>query len=59
VGDRPFVNLDDDISQQEPRALSEEHKNVAGFSLSDISADKPRGVPGPSATPRSKPTNIC
>jgi 5-methylphenazine-1-carboxylate 1-monooxygenase len=41
VGDRPFVNLDDYISQEELRALSEEYKRVAGFSLSDISADEP------------------
>jgi 5-methylphenazine-1-carboxylate 1-monooxygenase len=41
VGDRPFVNLDDYISQEELRALSEEYKRVAGFSLSDISASKP------------------
>lgn len=39
VGDRPFVNLDDYISQGELRALSEEYKRVAGFSLSDISVD--------------------
>jgi 5-methylphenazine-1-carboxylate 1-monooxygenase len=41
VGDRPFVNLDDYISQEELRALSEEYKRVAGFSLSDIRANKP------------------
>jgi 5-methylphenazine-1-carboxylate 1-monooxygenase len=41
VGDRPFLNLDDYISQEELRALSEEYKRVAGFSLSDIGADKP------------------
>jgi 2-polyprenyl-6-methoxyphenol hydroxylase-like FAD-dependent oxidoreductase len=41
VGDRPFANLDDHISQEELRTLSEEYKRVAGFALSDISADKP------------------
>jgi len=33
VGDRPFDNLDDYISQDELRALSESYKAVAGFSL--------------------------
>lgn len=41
VGDRPFVNLDDYISPEELRALSEEYKRVAGFSLSDTGADQP------------------
>jgi 5-methylphenazine-1-carboxylate 1-monooxygenase len=41
VGDRPFVNLDDYISQDELRALSENYKRVAGFSLADIGADRP------------------
>jgi 2-polyprenyl-6-methoxyphenol hydroxylase-like FAD-dependent oxidoreductase len=35
VGDRPFENLDDYISQEELRALSENYKKVAGFSLPD------------------------
>jgi 5-methylphenazine-1-carboxylate 1-monooxygenase len=39
VGDRPFVNLGDYISQEELRALSE-YKRVAGFSLGDIGADQ-------------------
>jgi 2-polyprenyl-6-methoxyphenol hydroxylase-like FAD-dependent oxidoreductase len=37
VGDRPFDNLDDYISQDELRALSDNYKRIAGFSLSDIS----------------------
>jgi 2-polyprenyl-6-methoxyphenol hydroxylase-like FAD-dependent oxidoreductase len=39
VGDRPFANLDDYISQDELRALSENYKHIAGFSLADISGD--------------------
>ncbi len=34
VGDRPFDNLDDHISQAELRALSDDYKSVAGFSQS-------------------------
>ncbi len=37
VGDRPFDNLADYISQDELRALSDNYKRIAGFSLSDIS----------------------
>jgi 5-methylphenazine-1-carboxylate 1-monooxygenase len=37
VGDRPFDNLDDYITQDELRALSENYKRVAGFSLADVS----------------------
>ena len=33
VGDRPFQNLDDYITQDELRALSENYKRVAGFTL--------------------------
>jgi 2-polyprenyl-6-methoxyphenol hydroxylase-like FAD-dependent oxidoreductase len=36
VGDRPFANLDDYISQDELRALSENYKKIAGFSVSDL-----------------------
>jgi 2-polyprenyl-6-methoxyphenol hydroxylase-like FAD-dependent oxidoreductase len=35
VGDRPFANLDEYITQEELRALSEEYKRIAGFALSD------------------------
>ena len=37
VGDRPFKNLDDYITQDELRALSENYKKIAGFSLADTS----------------------
>lgn len=33
VGDRPFDNLDDYISQDELRGLSDQYKRVAGFSV--------------------------
>ena len=38
VGDRPFDNLDDYITQDELRALSESYKRIAGFALSDVAA---------------------
>jgi 5-methylphenazine-1-carboxylate 1-monooxygenase len=37
-GDRPFDDLDKFITQDELRALSEQYKRVAGFSLSDLGA---------------------
>ncbi len=36
VGDRPFDNLDNYITQDELRALSDNYKRVAGFALSDV-----------------------
>jgi 2-polyprenyl-6-methoxyphenol hydroxylase-like FAD-dependent oxidoreductase len=36
VGDRPFDNLDDFISQDELRALSDQYKRVAGYALQDL-----------------------
>jgi 2-polyprenyl-6-methoxyphenol hydroxylase-like FAD-dependent oxidoreductase len=36
VGDRPFENLDQYISQNELRALSENYKRIAGFALTDV-----------------------
>jgi hypothetical protein len=36
VGDRPFDDLDRYITQDELRALSENYKRVAGFSLADV-----------------------
>ncbi len=36
VGDRPFENLDHYITQDELRALSEQYKQVAGFSVADV-----------------------
>src|SRR6202011_202336 len=38
VGDRPFDELDKFITQDELRALSEQYKRVAGFSLGDVGA---------------------
>jgi len=39
VGDRPFADLDDFITQDELRALSERYKRIAGFSLADVAAE--------------------
>jgi 5-methylphenazine-1-carboxylate 1-monooxygenase len=36
VGDRPFENLDDYITQEELRTLSEQYKRIAGFAVSDV-----------------------
>jgi len=36
VGDRPFTNLDDYISQDELRAMSDRYKTIAGFSRSAL-----------------------
>lgn len=36
VGDRPFEDLNNYITQDELRALSENYKRVAGFALSDV-----------------------
>jgi 2-polyprenyl-6-methoxyphenol hydroxylase-like FAD-dependent oxidoreductase len=36
VGDRPFDNLDEYITQDELRALSENYKRIAGFSVADV-----------------------
>jgi len=41
VGDRPFGRLDDYISQDELRGLSERYKRVAGFSLADVGTKPP------------------
>jgi 2-polyprenyl-6-methoxyphenol hydroxylase-like FAD-dependent oxidoreductase len=38
TGDRPFDNLDDYISQDELRALSDQYKRVAGYSIEQIGA---------------------
>ncbi len=35
VGDKPFDNLDDYITQDELRALSENYKRIAGFSVTE------------------------
>jgi 2-polyprenyl-6-methoxyphenol hydroxylase-like FAD-dependent oxidoreductase len=36
TGDQPFEKLDDHITQDELRALSDSYKRVAGFSLADV-----------------------
>jgi 2-polyprenyl-6-methoxyphenol hydroxylase-like FAD-dependent oxidoreductase len=36
TGDKPFVSIDDVISQEDLRALSETYKKVAGFTLADV-----------------------
>src|SRR5436305_10317782 len=36
AGDKPFENLDDFITQDELRALSENYKRIAGFAVSDV-----------------------
>jgi 5-methylphenazine-1-carboxylate 1-monooxygenase len=36
VGDKPFERLEDYISQDELRALSENYKRIAGFALTDV-----------------------
>jgi len=40
VGDKPFTNLEEYITQDELRALSENYKRIAGFSLADVSAQR-------------------
>ena len=41
VGDRPFDDLDKYITQAELRALSENYKRIAGFTLADVGAGRP------------------
>ncbi len=36
IGDKPFGNLDDFITQDELRALSDNYKRIAGFAVSDV-----------------------
>jgi hypothetical protein len=36
TGDRPFGNLDDFISQEELRALSDRYKRVAGYNIEEL-----------------------
>jgi 2-polyprenyl-6-methoxyphenol hydroxylase-like FAD-dependent oxidoreductase len=43
TGDKPFDNLDDFITQDELRALSDRYKQVAGYAISDIAAPQPAG----------------
>jgi len=37
-GDRPFRHIDDIISQDELRAISDNYKRIAGFSLDAVKA---------------------
>ncbi|MFL5108305.1 MAG: flavin-dependent oxidoreductase [Xanthobacteraceae bacterium] len=39
VGDRPFDRLDNYITQDELRALSDNYKRIAGFTLDDVSPE--------------------
>jgi 2-polyprenyl-6-methoxyphenol hydroxylase-like FAD-dependent oxidoreductase len=43
TGDKPFDNLDDFITQDELRALSENYKKIAGFAVSDVSSSSSPG----------------
>jgi len=36
TGDRPFDNLDDYITQAELRALSDQYKRIAGYSIEEL-----------------------
>jgi 5-methylphenazine-1-carboxylate 1-monooxygenase len=49
VSDRPFGNLDDYIIQAELRALPENYKRVAGFSLADVGGGDSRQRDNPSS----------
>jgi 5-methylphenazine-1-carboxylate 1-monooxygenase len=40
VGDKPFDNLDQYITQDELRALSESYKRIAGFALTDVGSGR-------------------
>src|SRR6266851_560488 len=44
TGDRPFDNLDDFISQEELRALSDQYKRIAGYSIEDLATTAPPPV---------------
>lgn len=47
VGDRPFDDLERYVTQDELRALSENYKRIAGFTVADVGASSPRqNVPG-------------
>jgi 2-polyprenyl-6-methoxyphenol hydroxylase-like FAD-dependent oxidoreductase len=40
TGDKPFDNLDDFITQDELRALSDNYKRIAGFAVSDVGMNR-------------------
>jgi len=44
TGDRPFANLDEFISQEELRALSDRYKRIAGYSIEDLASPAALGV---------------
>ena len=44
AGDRPFDNLDDFISQEELRTLSDQYKRIAGYSIEDLATTAPPPV---------------
>jgi len=44
TGDRPFDQLDDFISQQELRALSDRYKRIAGYSIEDLATPAARSA---------------
>jgi 2-polyprenyl-6-methoxyphenol hydroxylase-like FAD-dependent oxidoreductase len=44
TGDRPFDRLDDFISQQELRALSDQYKRIAGYSIEELTAPAGRSA---------------
>jgi hypothetical protein len=44
TGDRPFGYLDDFISREELRALSDRYKRIAGCSIEDLAAPAARSA---------------
>jgi hypothetical protein len=44
TGDRPFDNLDDFISREELRSLSDQYKAIAGFDVGGMSGHKAGGA---------------
>jgi len=47
VGDRPFDDLERYVTQDELRALSENYKRIAGFTVADVAASSaPQKLPG-------------
>jgi flavin-dependent dehydrogenase len=41
TGDRPFINVDDFISQEELRALSDRYTRIAGYSIEQLGTPVP------------------
>jgi hypothetical protein len=44
TGDRPFDTLDDFISQEELRALSDQYKRIAGYSIDELTTPAVRSA---------------